>query len=362
MNGAAPGALAAKRRRTHALLAWYGRQVDRFVPPQSRGEVDQTRRARLLVGFALFSVAPGAVFFALALVNYRLPTVALMAGAATLTAALAPPLLRATGSLAFASNAMLAVNVGTTLVVAASVEGQAQYTLPWLALTPLLATMLGGRHAGVVWAIACIVLGAGGVALSSRAPLPVHLVSEDAVRAGAAWNVALLVVSVSAFALLYETLRLKTTAALTTARAELDAAREKALLADRLASLGQIAAGVAHEINNPMTFVSSNVALLREDLARGPLDPSLHREYVDDILPATEEGIRRVIDIVGDLRRFARRETEVGVAFDFNAEVRTALRICEKALGDRALTIRLEPLTPSSAARARSRSSRSISS
>ena len=107
-----------------------------------------------------------------------------------------------------------------------------------------------------------------------------------------------------------------------------------------------MAAGVAHELNNPMTFVSSNVELFKEDLVKGPIDAGLRREYLDDILPATDEGIRRVISIVGDLRRFARGDAEQRIEFDLNEEVRTALRMCERALEDRRLVVALGVLPP----------------
>src|SRR6185369_9353697 len=127
---------------------------------------------------------------------------------------------------------------------------------------------------------------------------------------------------------------------------ELQSARERGVAHDRLASLGRMAAGVAHEINNPMTFVSSNVALLREDLAAGPLADAVRREYAEDILPATEEGIRRIIDITVDLRRFARGDSAQAVSFDLNQEVRTAIRMCEPTLGQRRVSSSLAALPP----------------
>ena len=98
---------------------------------------------------------------------------------------------------------------------------------------------------------------------------------------------------------------------------------------EKLSSLGLLAAGVAHEINNPMAFVTSNVRLLSRDLAAQRELPEELREYVDDVLPATLDGIRRVNAIVADLRRFARNDPEAPVEFDLNAEVSSALRLSQ---------------------------------
>lgn len=98
---------------------------------------------------------------------------------------------------------------------------------------------------------------------------------------------------------------------------------------EKLSSLGLLAAGVAHEINNPMAFVTSNVRLLSRDLAAQRELPEELREYVEDVLPATLDGIRRVNAIVADLKRFARNDPEEPVEFDLNAEVSSALRLSQ---------------------------------
>ncbi|QSQ24172.1 histidine kinase [Pyxidicoccus parkwayensis] len=111
------------------------------------------------------------------------------------------------------------------------------------------------------------------------------------------------------------------------AHQQLARANHRAREQERLSSLGMLAAGVAHEINNPMSYVKSNVNSLLLDLrACRQLPPELH-EYVDDVLPATLDGIRRVTAIVADLRRFARGDPEAMVEYDLNQEVAVAVRI-----------------------------------
>jgi PAS domain S-box-containing protein len=78
------------------------------------------------------------------------------------------------------------------------------------------------------------------------------------------------------------------------------------LEADRLASLGTLAAGVAHEINNPLAYVLSNVEFARRWLEQLPAGDDL-----DDVRTAVDEarhGAERVSRIVADLKVFSRRE------------------------------------------------------
>ncbi len=129
------------------------------------------------------------------------------------------------------------------------------------------------------------------------------------------------------------------------AHKQLDLAHQRAREQERLSSLGLLAAGVAHEINNPMSYVKSNVNALLQDLREcKTLTPEL-REYVDDVLPATLDGIRRVTAIIADLRRFARGDPEAVVEYDLNHEVAVALRIARGQLGPQcAVTLDLKEL------------------
>jgi two-component system NtrC family sensor kinase len=117
------------------------------------------------------------------------------------------------------------------------------------------------------------------------------------------------------------------------AHQELQQLHQRAIEQERLSSLGLMAASVAHEINNPMSFVTSNIDAMLEELREGQNVAERVKEYVEDLLPATLDGVKRVNSIVSDLRRFSRGGFEGYVDYDFNAEVRTALRIARIQLG-----------------------------
>jgi len=76
--------------------------------------------------------------------------------------------------------------------------------------------------------------------------------------------------------------------------------REELLRVEKLAAIGELAAGVAHEINNPMAIIRGNTELLQLSVSED--DPN--REEVDTIF----QQVKRVERIVANLLKFARRE------------------------------------------------------
>ncbi len=69
---------------------------------------------------------------------------------------------------------------------------------------------------------------------------------------------------------------------------------------DRMATLGSLAAGVAHEINNPLGYLRLNVSTLIHQLER--LTPAEHQEQLQPVIAATRDGLKRVATIVRDLQ------------------------------------------------------------
>jgi signal transduction histidine kinase len=117
------------------------------------------------------------------------------------------------------------------------------------------------------------------------------------------------------------------------AHQELQQLHQRALAQEKLSSLGMLAAGMAHEINNPMSFVTSNVHTMLRQLQERPALPEDLKEYVDEVLPETLDGVKRVNAIVADLRRFARGDPGSHAEYELDSEVRTALRLSHGKLG-----------------------------
>lgn len=87
--------------------------------------------------------------------------------------------------------------------------------------------------------------------------------------------------------------------------------RQEALQAERLASLGTMLAGIAHEINNPLSNISTSAEILKEENEEA--SPADRRELIDQILSQTERAtsiIRTVLDYSRETR-FERRSTSL---------------------------------------------------
>jgi two-component system, NtrC family, sensor kinase len=107
---------------------------------------------------------------------------------------------------------------------------------------------------------------------------------------------------------------------------QLEAAHQKLLQSDRLASLGQLAASVAHEINNPISGVL-NLAMLMQRVLQDDGIPNSRvadfRKYLSQVINETT----RVGRIVSDLLSFSRRSKPQRVPSDLNKIVRSTLSL-----------------------------------
>jgi signal transduction histidine kinase len=157
-------------------------------------------------------------------------------------------------------------------------------------------------------------------------------------------------------------------------------ARVALIQTEKLASLGRLAAGVAHEINNPLSFVVNNLSLLRRDVfgamrlvdkyregsdRLAQAEPGLAAEavrleeeiglpFLRDNLPrlfeSSAEGLRRVSAIVQNLRDFARLDEADVKEVDLNAALRSTVEALghesyKKALRVEAALEELPPVT-----------------
>lgn len=120
---------------------------------------------------------------------------------------------------------------------------------------------------------------------------------------------------------------------------ERKAMHEKMVQADRLAAVGTLAAGIAHEINNPLAYVLLGLQYLERELPKLSNDPS----RLADALARVSEiktGAERVGGIVSGLKMFARADEADRGPVDLRTVVDSAIKIADNELRHRARLIR----------------------
>ncbi|MEI6206203.1 MAG: transporter substrate-binding domain-containing protein [Desulfuromonadales bacterium] len=131
---------------------------------------------------------------------------------------------------------------------------------------------------------------------------------------------------------------------------ELKLHQDKLIQADKMASLGILVAGVAHEINNPNGLILLNMPILREvyqdaeevlearyraqgDFMLGGLPYTRMRSEVPCLLEEMQEGANRIKRIVEDLKDFSRQDNATATdLFNINSVAMVAIRLVDSSI------------------------------
>jgi signal transduction histidine kinase len=141
-------------------------------------------------------------------------------------------------------------------------------------------------------------------------------------------------------------------------RAEQRRMREQLIISDRMATAGTLAAGVAHEINNPLAVVIANLDFIhgmlagiapdarglesRGDGPRATWTDWLERRLAeaDEPLRDAKEAVTRIREIVRDVKLFSRPSEEANAPVDVERVIESSIRMAWNEIRHRALVVR----------------------
>ena len=132
---------------------------------------------------------------------------------------------------------------------------------------------------------------------------------------------------------------------------KVEEAQQQLLQSEKMAAIGQLAAGVAHEINNPVGFVNSNLGTLKTYVGQllnvitayetgVPEDIEFLRDDLPSLVAESQEGLGRVTKIVQDLKDFSHVDQAEHQRADLNAAIESTLNVVWNELKYKAEIVR----------------------
>ncbi len=248
--------------------------------------------------------------------------------------------IRFLGSFRLAALIFLTCNLGGLLLFAVMEKVPVSGTFLWFAGLGLFGFYLFGLSIGKYWFLVVLACQMYVIYLFRDVPnlTPVGMSREEFVNIFRG-DVLGSTLAIWVIAILYELQRRKSEHDLAQAQHELLMHREKVMHDARLTELGQMAGGVAHEINNPLAIIHGFGIRLKKDL-------QYHRELTDEqisMFQSIERSCQRIATISRALLSYAHEDSyEQDLSFTLQKLTEESLELCQERIKSRNIKFQVD--------------------
>lgn len=122
---------------------------------------------------------------------------------------------------------------------------------------------------------------------------------------------------------------------------ELEIRRKLDAHTSKLSSLGEMAAGIAHEINNPLAIISSHCIVLKKQVDRDQITPALLKESLNKM----EQTVHRIAKIVRGLKSLSRNtQNDLLAPVELKVIIENASELCREKFRQKMVNLKIDPI------------------